>query len=383
MKPRDARRRTRVGTPCAEAFGFALAGLLAACVEPRGGWDQAVLEREQAALATRSGTRLGDLVPFPSFDFDRAPDVADGASIDLVACRFPAGAVVPIRASGAGWSAESGDRVLAAFSAAAARFDLDLVRRAEPPAAIEIVAQIGEGPTAPDGLGDTLVECDVERESGADGARRVRGTIARAEIRMRRTGLDAAGRLRSASDAEWSGALLHELAHALGFSGHAATGDSLLVREQSRLREHGRAVLRGEPIDDATLAAFHALAPGQRLGVRRLADASVFWLRAVGEADRAWRGEGAVRVGVVASAGDREARISLRYADGRALRLRFPGWAEGLRSGRPIVAVPDRETHDRLARRAAQALAVAPRLRARASSSPARSFSPSARSSVP
>ncbi|MBK7947471.1 MAG: hypothetical protein IPK00_01685 [Deltaproteobacteria bacterium] len=60
--------------------------------------------------------------------------------------------------------------------------------------------------------------------------------------------------------------------------------------------------------------------------------------------DRSWLAAGGERVAVVASVGDREARWSLRYADGRRLGLRFPGWPERLREGREILVFPDRET---------------------------------------
>ena len=35
-------------------------------------------------------------------------------------------------------------------------------------------------------------------------------------------------RIHRATEAEWVGALMHELGHALGFAGHAAVGDSLV-----------------------------------------------------------------------------------------------------------------------------------------------------------
>jgi hypothetical protein len=159
---------------------------------------------------------------------------------------------------------------------------------------------------------------------------------------MRRSGVDAAGRPRRASDEEWTGALLHELAHALGFSGHVAAGPSFLVRDQSLLRDLGRAALRGETLADPTLKALYRVRPGQRLGHRELQAASASWVEAILALDRRYEALGNRRVALVASTGDREARLSFRYADGARLGLRFPGWAEALRHGGPLLAWPDR-----------------------------------------
>lgn len=310
-----------------------------ACVPPRGGWDSEAVQRATPGLAALGDHRLGDMVPFPAFAIGAEGDAS--ARVELVACRFARDSTVHVAAAGPGWSDELVARALAALAEPLAPLGLTLASRDAPPAEIEIVASEGLGADAPPGLGDTLVECDVSR-AGTGGA--ARGVVTRAEIRMRRSGFDGAGRLRRTEDEAWLGALLHELGHALGFAGHVATDRSLMVRDQGILRALGRDVLRGRSIADPTLAALYQLEPGQRLGVRPLSAVGLKWTEAVLALDRRRQAAGHARVALVASAGDREARITFRYADGARLGLRFPGWAEGIRSGGPLLAVPDRAT---------------------------------------
>ena len=314
-----------------------------ACVPPRGGWDSEALLRTSPQRGARAGHRLGDMVPFPALARD-----ADGgarARIELVVCRFAPDTTLRVRAEGPGWDEEPGALALAALAEALSALDLSLTRTSTDPAEIEIQTVEGLEAEAPEGLGDTLVECDVERAAEATGEGAVRGIVSRAEIRMRRSGFDATGRLRRASDEEWTGALLHELGHALGFSGHAAMGSSLLVRDQGLLRKLGRAVLRGDAISDPTLTALYHLDPGQRLGERALSRAGVKWAEAILALDRRNAAAGNRRISLLASTGDREARLSFRYADGTRLGLRFPGWAAGLRRGDALmIALPDRAT---------------------------------------
>ena len=70
---------------------------------------------------------------------------------------------------------------------------------------------------------------------------------------MRRAQLDMTNQVREASAEEWVGALMHELAHALGFAGHAGAGDSILVRDETRIRALGRLALRGDAVPEETL----------------------------------------------------------------------------------------------------------------------------------
>ena len=318
----------------------ALLLLLVACVPTRGGWDSQSLVRDTPGLRALSGQRLGDMVPFPGLVASAGP--AGSPRLALVVCRFAAGTALRIRSKGPGWSEPAGAAALAALAPTLARLGLSLERTTAAPAEIEIHAHVGPEAEAPDGLGDALVECDVSNDVGGEAGLGPRGLVRRADIRMRRSGIDAKGLVQRASDDAWIGALLHELAHALGFSGHAATGRSLLVRDEGVLREIGRAVLQGQLLSDPTLTALYQLRPGQVLGERALTPASATWLRAVLRLDAEREAAGIRRTALVASVGDREARLSFRYADGRGFGLRFPGWAARLRDGGEVIAIPDR-----------------------------------------
>ncbi len=338
---RGAPLQFRLAAPLAFA---ALLFLGVACVPTRGGWDSQSRVRETPALRALSGQRLGDMVPFPGLVASAGP--SGSPRLALVVCRFAAGTALRIRSDGPGWSEPAGAAALAALAPLLARLGLSLERTTVTPVEIEIHAHLGLEAEAPEGLGDTLAECDVtndvSNDLGGEAGLGPRGLVRRADIRMRRSGIDAKGLVQRASDDAWIGALLHELAHALGFSGHAATGRSLLVRDEGVLREIGRAVLQGQPLSDPTLTALYQLRPGQILGERTLSRASANWLRAVLRLDAELEAAGIRRTALVASVGDREARLSFRYANGRGFGLRFPGWPERLRDGGEVFAIPDR-----------------------------------------
>lgn len=324
----------------ATAMGL-LMGL--ACVPPRGGWDLEVLMAAQPGIAALDEQRLGDMLPFPALDGDR---------IALVACRFAEAQRVLVRGDGppslVAWT-RSAVRALDGSVASIGlvlEFDEEGGSIARSSAQIEIVivdAIAGEGPA---GLGDTLCECDVSETNlpTPDAIRTYRGLLAGAEIRMRRVQVAMTGRMREASAEEWVGALMHELAHALGFSGHAATGSSILMRDETRIRAAGRRALMGDPMSDSTLDALYQLRPGQRLGTRDVRADDLKWLRAIEQVNRKRSVDGRSIVGTYASVGDREARIVWRYSDGSQLGLRFPSWRSELRSGVAISLRPDHAT---------------------------------------
>jgi len=323
----------RIGNGLRVALAISVLG----CVPHRGGWDIDALEKKEPSIAALEGHRLGDMLPFPTLDGDR---------IVLVACRFAVGQPVRVAGRGAQWPDVWGQAAVRALDRSVGRVELVLDEEAGPGVAtrpeIEIVIIEAVAGAGPKGLGDTLSECDVSPIASApDGlnpsstrtaSRTYRGRLTGAEIRMRRAQLDMAHRVREASADEWVGALMHELAHALGFAGHAGAGDSILVRDETRIRAAGRRALRGDTLPDETLEALYHLRPGQRLGVRRLKTEDAVWLQAIRELDR------------FSSVGDEEARLVWRYADGSQLGVRLPHWRSELRSGAPITLRPDRTT---------------------------------------
>ena len=311
------------------------------CVPPRGGWDVDALIAVEPSIARLEGQRLGDMIPFPALDGDR---------IALIACRFPVHQSVGVRGGGSQWPAGWGQAAVSALDRSVGRVDLVLEAEGGSPTrarpGIEIVTIEAVGGEGPNGLGDTLSECDVSPIGwSAKGASRAyRGLLTAAEIRMRRAQLDMKNQVRDATAEEWVGALMHELAHALGFPGHAALGNSILVRDETRIRAAGRRALRGETVPDETLEALYRLRPGQRLGSRRLKAEGTSWLDAVRELDRNRSAAGSSSVGLFSSVGDQAARIVWRYADGSQLGVRFPHWQRELRSGEAITLSPDRTT---------------------------------------
>ncbi len=311
------------------------------CVPPRGGWDVDALIAVEPSIARLEGQRLGDMIPFPALDGER---------IALIACRFAAHQSVRVRGGGSQWPAGWGQAAVSALDRSVARVELVLEAESGSPARarpnIEIVTIEAVGGEGPDGLGDTLSECDVSPIGwSAQGASRAyRGLLTAAEIRMRRAQLDMTNQVQDATAEEWVGALMHELAHALGFPGHAGAGNSILVRDETRIRAAGRRALRGETVPDETLEALYRIRPGQRLGTRGLNAEGTSWLDAVRELDRNRSALGSPSVGMFASVGDQAARIVWRYADGSQLGVRFPHWRSELRSGAAITLRPDRTT---------------------------------------
>ena len=319
--------------------------LVVGCVPLRGGWDSEALVASEPRVAALEGQRLGDMLPFPALDGDR---------IVLIACRYEAGDLVRVRGGGPQWPVEWARSAVRALDRSVARVDLILEdsggSEMRPRPTIDVVTVEAVGGAGPVGLGDTLSECDVSSmDSSVDASKRddgprFRGVLTGAEIRMRRAQLDQTGQVREASAEEWVGALMHELAHALGFAGHVAVGDSILVRDEMEIRSAGRRALLGESVPDETLAALYQLRPGQILGSRTVQAEDVSWLRMIRELDRARSIGGRPSMGLFASVGDREARIVWRYADGSQLGLRFPNWQRELRRGDAITLRPDRQT---------------------------------------
>jgi hypothetical protein len=157
------------------------------------------------------------------------------------------------------------------------------------------------------------------------------------------------GQMQEATGEEWVGALMHELAHALGFAGHVATGQSILVRDETRIRAAGRLALAGEMVSDATLEALYVVRPGKQLGERPLNASAVAWLESIRRLQQTRSENDHHPIGVYSSVGDLEARIVWRYSDGSQLGIRLPHWKSELRSGIAITLLPDRTTMQSIA----------------------------------
>lgn len=353
-------------------LGVGLALVLAtACVPPRGGWDAASLLAARPDLAAIPGQRLGDLTPYPALpdgfgaaaEGAQAGGPAGSASLLLVACRHAPGTRLVLRPEGADWPAEWARAAVDALDAGRLDLALELGAfdapaaaardRSRPAAAaredgarLAVVSLADPDAAGPAGLGDTLTLCDVSPvPRGLDALDvRPRGELVGGRVRLRRRQRRPTGRVHEATREEWVAAFLHELAHALGFAGHAAAGDSPVHREQSALRGLARRALRGEALSLPNLHALYGLGPGERLGRAELAPSGAEAIRRVQRAVAARSARRGPAEGPLASVGDREARLAWRWPDGHALDVRFPRYVEELRRGEPITAEPGPRT---------------------------------------
>ena len=109
------------------------------------------------------------------------------------------------------------------------------------------------------GTGRTVADCRLEPPT--------RLVAAQLEV-ARHTPPDWRGRTPALADDELAGALLHELAHALGVAGHAARGDELLAAAPEAARRASRRALEGERSRSPALAALYARPTGEVLARR-------------------------------------------------------------------------------------------------------------------
>ena len=326
------------------AVGVGLVSLVltvftAGCSSPRGGWDLEVVQRGYPTLARLSGHRLGDMLPFASFEGDR---------VVLRACRFSSGRTIRVSGHGRGWPQAWARGAVSALDRGARGFALSLQDLAgnDPGSRVDseirILSLDATDEAAPIGLADTLSVCDIS--PAADGRTEVRGLLRGSVIRIKRARLDWRGNLVEVSGEEWVGALMHEIGHALGFAGHARTGDSILVRDQDRLRRAGRRALAGQPWRDETLEALYQLKPGQRLGTRRLSVEAISILHGIHQVVEGCLASSSRGVEIRSSVGDSQARVEWLLPDGRRLSVRMRHWRDELQAGGEITLRPDAAT---------------------------------------
>ena len=308
-----------------------------ACAAPTGGWDVAKLVAEEPRLADLSQQRLGDLIPYP---------VPVDEGVELVSCRWRVNTAIRVRLHLEGDHLNWAQRAIESLSAGTP--SIELAAESVSPVAsgadrgfaatgvIEVFAVDPDESDHPVGVGDTLVACDVSR--GADSAF---GTPTLAVIRMRSAVLDQLDEVVPVSAADWTGAFMHELGHALGFQGHLRSSPSILVRDQSVLRRAGRDALAGEAWRDETLEALYRLEPGRVLGRRSLSVDSQRWVQGVA---RRADDKGRSHTGPRAKVGDRHGQIEWMTGEGDLLRLHLPFWPRQLRAGDAIVAFPGTQT---------------------------------------
>jgi hypothetical protein len=266
---------------------------------------------------------------------------ASAGRVELLTCRFTGDAPIGVALAPGASAAE--ERALAAALASLTGVGpgVRFVRVGEGAASIRVRfvdAPVARADGTP-GTGLTRADCRLS----APGAR---AALVAAEIELARsTPPDWRGRTRALSAEERAGALLHELAHALGVAGHAARGDALLSTEPESARRAGRRALAGERSVSPALAALYARPSGEILAQ---------------QAVERWRTQELDRLSALAAAraldgpylraGDASGRIFWRDAAGREWGFLVSDLARLSRAPGSLLLLPDAATRNALPR---------------------------------
>ena len=304
------------------AFGIALvAALVLACTSAPAGWDEdALLTRHPAAAVP--GQRLGEALPY---------FVPAGDELALILCRWAGDGPITVWLPASATPAETAvlERALQAWAGAGLGIRFDPRPWQDAPPRTGIVFELLE-PAAGERVsstGDTIADCAVPFEVDPASDAPVDAELQYASIQLRRSLPDLLGRLVPLSETELLGAALHELGHALGFPGHVARGDSVMVAhgQVDAARRWGRRIESGRALEAPTLAALYAVPSGVRVGRLPLARAQLDPVRAISAiASRVGLRGPYVRVGA------ESARILWRDDDGSSFSVVMLDWAVAL-----------------------------------------------------
>lgn len=308
----------------------ALVGLALACAERP--FADAELAGRFPGLGAAQRARLAELTPYL---------LPYAGELTWFTCRFAVELPVPVAVR----DGASDDERAALEAALGALEGSSLgVRFARvPPQEASIVVEFVEG-GAPSADGEetanTVADCRLDREVLASRGQVLGAEIAGASIVFGRRGFeDARGRERALSPEERTGALLHELGHALGFQGHVRRGESVMGRGLEGLRRAGRAALEGRGLDDPALAALYALPSGTVLARAAVPAART---QLVDRMARVAAREGLA--GPFARSGDAMARIFWRDARGVEYGLQVGDLEGVLDDAGSVVVLPESRT---------------------------------------
>jgi len=245
-------RRHRDATRRARAEALALVSLLCACAEP---WDPPGLRGHRAALDALPAQRLRDATPY------LLP--VRGELIEFF-CRWPTAAPLGVHLAEDASAEERGalEAALAAWEGAGLGVRFVPATRERADIVLEFVEAVPGGRAA--ATGSTLADCRIESlAAGALDGARVPARMARSRIRIVRRdseGWEASDHARFAT--ELLGVALHELAHALGFQGHARFGGGILAPDTRESTRVARGLRAGGPFREPTLEALYRLPSG-------------------------------------------------------------------------------------------------------------------------
>ena len=316
-------RRAGLAAVCALAF---------ACATP---WDPPGLRPHAGVLAAHPGQRLFDATPYL---------LPIGGELVAFFCRWdtaePLSVAIP--ADVTPHERRALEAALSAWEAAGLGIRFRVAAPGEAGAAdvaFEFLAP--ERTRRAEGTGYTLADCRVGGLPAAASQPRLDARLARARIRIVRREVDEWDEQDHAwFAAEVAGVALHELAHALGFQGHARFGGGLLAPDTRESTRVGRAVLAGAGLSEPTLRALYALPSGvvlERTPVPPVRTESVDASLAV------FAGEDGPYVRV----GDRSGRVCWRLPDGRPWGLTLTSIDTARRRPERLVLLPDPVPADR------------------------------------
>ncbi|MBW2698525.1 MAG: hypothetical protein JRE70_18725 [Deltaproteobacteria bacterium] len=300
-----------------------LLGVVAAvgCAPLRGGWDVGALEARVPALESVGAARLGDLPPH---------FLPQQGNLTLFLCRWSTLAAIPVSLPADATATELELLRGALIAWADAGLGVSFEQREYVKHGIEITFAVeGRGRSVPKGAGDTIADCAL---GGGGEAERLDVGLRHASILLRRSNTDLLGRRVPITRDELMGAALHEIGHALGFSGHVAPGASIMSATTESVRRAGKRVNDGEPFRDATLMALYAVPNGSVVGSVPLAPG------AMARFDRLSTLTGNQRLdGPLTRVGDRSARIFWQSERGVPFSLRVQGWPSVIGRSRQII----------------------------------------------
>jgi hypothetical protein len=283
-------------------------------------------------LGTGGAGRLSELTPYLW---------PQRGELTWFTCRFDTALPVPL-----GLRDGASDEEQAALDAALGALErsaLGVRFTRVPPEQASIVVEFVDGNAASasgEETANTVADCRLAPASLAARGPRVGAELAGASIVFGRGGAqDALGRARALTAEERTGALLHELGHALGFQGHVRRRESVMGSGLEGRRSAGRAALAGRGLDDPALAALYALPSGTVLARDPVAAARTQLV------DRMARvAEREALAGPFARVGDAVARVFWRDPGGVEYGLQVGDLEKVLRDPGAVVVLPESRT---------------------------------------
>jgi hypothetical protein len=282
------------------------------------------------------------LVGPPREPFAERPYVwASEGRVELLTCRWSGAEPIGVGLAADADAAEESalDTALGALAGAAPGLRFLRVREGAAPLVVRFVPDPVARADGSLGTGRSVADCRLS-------AAGVRAALVAAQVEIaRRTPPDWRAEPRPLAPEERIGALLHELAHALGVAGHAAAGDELLSASPEAVRRVGARALAGERIASPALAALYARPSGDRLAEARVEP----WRTR--DLDRLARLAATHRLdGPYLRAGDAAGRIFWRDARGREWGFLVADLAGLARDPTRLLLLPEANTRDALPR---------------------------------